>query len=61
MKLTFFSNFLNHHQLPLCKEFIKHVGEQNFRFVSSERIHEERAKMGYEDMNVKYPFFVRSY
>lgn len=61
MKLTFFSNFLNHHQLPLCKEFIKHVGEQNFRFVSSERIHEERAKMGYEDMNVKYPFVVRSY
>lgn len=61
MKLTFFSNFLNHHQLPLCKEFIKHVGDQNFHFVSSERIHEERAKMGYEDMNVKYPFVVRSY
>ena len=61
MKITFFSNFLNHHQLPLCMEFIKIVGEENFFFVSSERIHDERTKMGYEDMNVMYPFVVRSY
>ena len=61
MTITFFSNFLNHHQLPLCKEFIEYVGEDNFHFVSTERIHEERAQMGYEDMNVKYPFVVRAY
>lgn len=61
MTITFFSNFLNHHQLPLCQEFIKLVGDGNFHFVSCERIHQERAKMGYEDMNVKYPFVVRAY
>lgn len=61
MTITFFSNFLNHHQLPLCQEFIKQVGEDNFHFVACERIHEERVKMGYEDMNVKFPFVVRAY
>lgn len=61
MTVTFFSNFLNHHQLPLCKEFIKQIGEENFHFVSSERIHEERTKMGYDDMNLKYPFVIRAY
>ena len=61
MTITFFSNFLNHHQLPLCQELIKQIGEDNFHFVSSERIHAERAKMGYDDMNVKYPFVVRTY
>lgn len=61
MTITFFSNFLNHHQLPLCQEFIKLIGEENFHFVSCEKIHEERTKMGYEDMNVKYPFVVRAY
>lgn len=61
MTITFFSNFLNHHQLPLCQEFIKQLGEKNFHFVACERIHEERVKMGYEDMNVKYPFVVRAY
>lgn len=61
MTIVFFSNFLNHHQLPLCKEFIKLVGEDNFHFVATERIHEERVKMGYENMNIKYSFVVRAY
>lgn len=61
MTITFFSNFLNHHQLPFCLELIKHVGADNFRFVSCEAIHKERSQMGYEDMNLKYPFVVRAY
>lgn len=61
MTITFFSNFLNHHQLPLCLEFIKLVGRDNFHFVSTEPISDERLKMGYENMNVKYPFVVRAY
>ena len=61
MKITFFSNFLNHHQLPLCKEIISKVGEENFCFVACRRIEEERVKMGYEDMNKKYPFVLRAY
>lgn len=61
MTITFFSNYLNHHQLPLCHEIIKLVGADNFYFVSSEKINDTRIKMGYEDMNVKYPFVVRAY
>lgn len=61
MTITFFSNFLNHHQLPLCLEIIKNIGVENFKFVACEPIHEERTKMGYEDMNLKYPFVLRAY
>lgn len=61
MTITFFSNFLNHHQLPFCLELIKHVGRDNFRFVACEAIHSERAQMGYEDMNIRYSFVVRAY
>lgn len=61
MKITFFSNFLNHHQLPFCLELINYLGEGDFRFVACEPIHEERVQMGYEDMNVIYPFVLRAY
>ncbi len=61
MIITFFSNFLNHHQLPFCLEMVKRLGESHFVFVACEPIHEERTKMGYEDMNKKYPFVLRAY
>ena len=60
MKLTFYSNFLNHHQLPFCIEMEK-ILKDNFKFVATEKIPIERTKMGYEDMNKKYNFVVRSY
>lgn len=61
MTITFFSNFLNHHQLPLCEEFIKQIGGKNFHFVACEPIDLERINMGYEDVNLKYSFVVRAY
>lgn len=60
MKITFFSNFLNHHQLPFCKEMISLHGD-NFKFVATEKIPDEQIKLGYEDMNDKYDFVVKSY
>jgi glycosyltransferase involved in cell wall biosynthesis len=57
---TFFSNFLNHHQLPFCLEMSRLLGN-GFRFVATEPIHEDRLAMGYADMNNNYPFIVRSY
>ena len=42
-------------------ELINAIGEDNFKFVACEKIHVERTQMGYEDMNVKYPFVLRSY
>ncbi|MBR2871313.1 MAG: glycosyltransferase family 4 protein [Clostridia bacterium] len=59
MKIALFSNFLNHHQLPLCNAFLSKEGVE-FSFVATEPIHEERKNMGYEDMNA-YPFVVRAY
>lgn len=60
MQITFFSNFLNHHQLPFCLEMMKHL-ENQFTFVETEPIEQERLDMGYEDMGEKYPFVLKSY
>lgn len=60
MKIAFFSNFLNHHQLPLCEALYGTEGVE-FIFVACEKIPEDRIKMGYEDMNTKYPFVLRAY
>lgn len=59
MKITFFSNFLNHHQLPFCLEMIK--SGVDFKFVATEPVPEERLQLGYDDMNIKYDFVVRAY
>lgn len=60
MTITFFSNFMNHHQLPFCNEMIKLIGD-DFKFVATKKIDEDRLTLGYEDMNKKYPFIIRSY
>lgn len=60
MKLAFFSNFLNHHQLPICQKFNSTEGVE-FIFVACEKIPQDRLKMGYEDINTKYSFVVRAY
>lgn len=60
MKITFFSNFLNHHQLPFCKEMYKILGDA-YKFVATEPIPEERLQMGYHDMGSKFPFAINTY
>ncbi|MBE5741948.1 MAG: glycosyltransferase family 4 protein [Clostridiales bacterium] len=60
MKIAFFSNFLNHHQLPLCEEFNKKQ-DVEFVFVATEPISQDRLDMGYADMNKQYSFVLRSY
>jgi len=60
MKLVFVSNFLNHHQIELCNELHKELGD-NFHFVATEDLPEERKILGYEEMNEKYPFVIQSY
>lgn len=59
MKIAFFSNFLNHHQLPLCQEFLNQK-DVEFVFVACQKISEERLQMGYKNMN-EYPFVLRAY
>jgi len=60
MKITFFSNFLNHHQLPFCKEMSKKNGV-DFKFVATEPVPDERLKMGYHDMSTQYSFALNTY
>ena len=61
MKLVFYSNFLNDHQLPLCLEFVKLLGDGNFFFVAHQEISQERLNLGFDDMNEKYSFVIKSY
>ena len=59
MKIAFVSSFLNHHQLLLCQAFNKSCDE--FCYLATEQISEERRSLGYEDLNTKYDFVVRTY
>lgn len=60
MKITFYSNFLTHHQLPFCLEMYKKYDE-DFKFVSMEKINQERISLGYKDMDNDYPFVLKAY
>ena len=60
MKIAFYSNYLTHHQLPFCLEMVKLLGD-DFKFIATEKIDEERLQLGYEDLNSKYPFVINAY
>ena len=60
MKVTFYSNFLTHHQLPFCLEMQKRLGD-DFKFVSTTKIFQWRLDMGFKDLDQKCDFVVRAY
>ena len=60
MKVTFYSNFLTHHQLPFCLEMQKRLGD-DFKFVSTTQIFQWRLDMGFKDLDQEYDFVVRAY
>ena len=60
MKITFISNFMNHHQLPFCLEMANLLGS-NFKFIATQKIDRERIDLGYQDMNNKFEFIIRAY
>lgn len=57
--VTFFSNFLLHHQTPFCEAMVKLIGN-NFHFVATTPIPQERIDMGYHDYRNE-PYAVNSY
>lgn len=59
MKIVFVSNYLNHHQVPLCEAFINTGNE--FSFIALEPIAEYRLKLGYADLNHKYDYVINCY
>lgn len=58
--ITFFSNFINEHQIPFCNAMYEKTNGQ-FRFVATEPISEERLSMGFVDQSDKFPYVVKSY
>ncbi|MFR2030627.1 MAG: hypothetical protein ACLS3M_03920 [Collinsella sp.] len=59
IKIVFLSNFLNHHQLPICNELMKQV-DGSFRFIATTPVPEERLRMGYSDYNDSHSFVVKA-
>ncbi|MCI6272320.1 MAG: glycosyltransferase [Erysipelotrichaceae bacterium] len=53
MKLLFISNFINHHQLPICNELFNILGN-NFKFVACEEIPDDKLKLGYSNFELPY-------
>lgn len=60
MKVTFYSNFLTHHQVPFCIDMQKRLGD-DFKFVSTIKIFQWRLDMGFKDLDKEYDFVVRAY
>lgn len=60
MKVTFYSCFLTHHQVPFCLEMQKRLGD-DFKFVSNSKIAQWRLDLGFKDLDKEYDFVIRSY
>ncbi|WP_051233688.1 glycosyltransferase family 4 protein [Butyrivibrio sp. NC3005] len=59
MQFLFISNYINHHQIPLCNELYQELGD-DFIFMQTQPMEEERIKMGW-GQNVKNLPYVRMY
>ena len=55
MQITFVSNYINHHQLPLSEELFK-LTEGNYTFLQTEPMTEERIKMGWDPKLSEKPY-----
>ncbi len=47
MRILQVSNIVSHHQLPLARELSRLVGENNFRFCSTQATDDERVRLGW--------------
>ncbi|MBD5551892.1 MAG: glycosyltransferase family 4 protein [Lachnospiraceae bacterium] len=55
MRLTFVSNYINHHQIPVSNELYRLLGDE-YAFIQTEPIEEERLQMGWQDMSGSLPY-----
>ena len=60
MKVTMISNYINHHQIPVSDEFYKRLGE-DYHFIQTEPMEEERVKMGWGDEVKELPYLLCYY
>lgn len=57
MKAVFISNYINHHQIPFSDALYRRLGE-DYRFIQTEPMEEERLKMGWGLDASKIPYVV---
>ena len=58
--ITFFSNFINEHQIPFCNAMYNKTNG-SFRFVATEPIWQERLDMGFQDQSDDFPYVIKSF
>ena len=58
MKLTFVSNYINHHQIPLAEQLYARLGD-DYRFIETEKMDEERVRMGWNEDTGGLPYLLR--
>ena len=59
MKVAFFTNFINHHQVHIADELYKELGD-NYTFVATEDIPQSFKKNGYPDYSDR-PYLLKAY
>jgi len=57
MKITMISNYINHHQIPFSNALYENLGE-NYHFIQTEPMEEERIQMGWGVEAEKIPYVV---
>ena len=57
MRITFVSNYINHHQIPFSEELYQRFGE-NYKFIQTEPMEEERIQMGWQVEEDKIPYLL---
>ncbi|HWT75765.1 MAG TPA: glycosyltransferase [Mobilitalea sp.] len=58
MKITFYSNYLTHHQIPFCNEMYR-ILQENFTFVATSSMETWRIKQGWETKD-DYPYVLQT-
>ena len=60
MQVTFVSNYINHHQIPVSNELYAKLGEA-YHFIQTEPMEEERVKMGWGAEIKELPYLLCYY
>jgi glycosyltransferase involved in cell wall biosynthesis len=60
VKITFVSNYINHHQIPFC-EALYNREDCDFAFIQTEEMEKKRKDMGWDNGISDIPYVIRSY
>ncbi len=54
MKIVFHTLCVSPHQLPLAREIVGDIGEENYRYIYDEPLSQDRRSLGWNDANEKW-------